>query len=108
MQPSDIALKYNEQIKQLGAHFKKEVVYKYNLNKDHSLHTFRHTAVTFLMSLGYNMYHISKIVGHSDVSTTTEMYSHLEVQHLMPAMNGLSEHISSIIGEDVVKQIVGG
>lgn len=41
-----------------------------------NIHTFRHTAATFLLSQGEPVQEVSRIMGHSDPSVTYKMYAH--------------------------------
>lgn len=44
-------------------------------------HDLRHSAATILLSMGVNMKVIQELLGHSDISITLGLYS-----HLMPSM----------------------
>ena len=41
------------------------------------LHSLRHTHVAYLLSEGIDIYAIAKRLGHSDITTTTRIYSYL-------------------------------
>ena len=40
------------------------------IEKNVTLHTARHTCATLLLSKGVDLYTVSKILGHSEISTT--------------------------------------
>lgn len=40
-------------------------------------HAFRHTAASILISKGVDIVTVSKMLGHANTSTTTNIYSHL-------------------------------
>lgn len=45
--------------------------------KGFHFHSLRHTHVAYLLSENVNIYAIAKRLGHSDVTTTTRVYSYL-------------------------------
>lgn len=53
-----------------------EVIKKYGL-RHIPFHGLRHTSVSLLITNGVNTLVVSKRVGHSNVSTTQEIYAHL-------------------------------
>ena len=42
------------------------------------MYDLRHTYVALMMADGWELYHISKRLGHSNYSTTVNKYGHLE------------------------------
>lgn len=49
----------------------------FHINKDLTLHTFRHTHISKLAELGVPLYLIQARVGHKNATTTTEIYLHV-------------------------------
>lgn len=47
--------------------------------RDIRFHDLRHTCASLLVSLDVNMKAIQKYLGHSNMSTTADIYSHLDV-----------------------------
>jgi len=58
--------------------------------KDATPHTLRHTAGTLMALAGVDFFLISKVLGHSN-QTTTELYAHFAPEHLRRAVNVLGE-----------------
>ena len=58
------------------AHFPK--LLKQNGLRDIRFHDLRHTCASLLVSLNVNMKVIQKYLGHSNMSTTADIYSHLD------------------------------
>ena len=42
------------------------------------LHDLRHGAASLLLNSGADMFLVSRILGHADISTTTKIYGHLD------------------------------
>lgn len=53
-------------------------------------HDLRHSCASILISLGVDLYMISKILGHSNVQTT-QRYAHLQVEQQRTALDKLSQ-----------------
>ncbi|MFT8747157.1 tyrosine-type recombinase/integrase [Liquorilactobacillus nagelii] len=66
-------------------------------------HSLRHTHVAFLLSKGIDLYIISKRLGHSDISTTSRVYSYLIDEYKMKSDNKI-ESVLSTIGAPKVHQ----
>jgi integrase len=56
-----------------------ELLKKYGL-RDIRFHDLRHTCASLLLSMDVNMKVIQKYLGHSNMSTTADIYSHLDVK----------------------------
>lgn len=53
------------------------------------LHDARHTAATLMHAMGHDIHTISKILGHSSISTTAEYYAHVVPATSLRALNDL-------------------
>lgn len=92
-------LKYKEYLKKRQININDLIFYNYNTNRPYSdtslrnlfynyikkagvpkirLYDLRHTYVALMMSEGWELYHISKRIGHTNYSTTVNKYGHLE------------------------------
>ena len=67
-----------------------------NFNQSYTFHSLRHSHVSYLLSKGVDIFYISKRIGHSDVTTTEKVYSHLldstskiETSKALKALNDL-------------------
>ena len=60
----------------VSEHFK--VILERNGLKKIRFHDLRHTCASLLVSLDVNMKVIQKYLGHSNMSTTADIYSHLD------------------------------
>lgn len=56
-----------------------------------SVHTFRHCCATHLLRGGASVRHVQQLLGHSNLSST-EIYTHVELSDLQPAINILRPH----------------
>ncbi|MBZ0184465.1 MAG: site-specific integrase [Melioribacteraceae bacterium] len=68
-------------------HFKKQVR-KAGLRKELRFHSLRHTFATWLVQRGVSIYHVSKLLGHADVSTT-QIYANLVMSDLKSVVERL-------------------
>lgn len=68
-----------------------------NINKpSFHFHSIRHTHVAYLLSKGVDLYIISKRLGHSDISTTSRVYSYLIDEYKNRADTQITGFISSL------------
>lgn len=58
--------------------------------KNFRIHDLRHTFASFCLSQGVDLYTLSKLLGHRNI-TTTARYAHLELEHLKDATNKVAE-----------------
>lgn len=66
-----------------------------------ALHSFIHSAATFLLRMGYDFQLISKMLGHTDFKTALNMYSHFNVDDLQPMAGKFnSEMVKLITGQE--------
>lgn len=64
--------------------------------KEHvNFHDLRHSCASIMLSLGVDLYTISKILGHSNVQTT-QRYAHLQVDAQRSALGKLSDLVTPI------------
>lgn len=66
----------------------KTAVRETKLKEEIHLHTLRHSFASNLIKKGEPIYHVSKLLGHSKISTT-EIYSHLQAEDLRKSVNQL-------------------
>lgn len=59
-------------------------------------HSIRHTHVAYLLSKNIDLYIISKRLGHSDISTTSRVYSYLIDEYKNRTDNQISKFISNL------------
>ncbi len=57
------------------------------LNKDHKPHDVRHTCVSLLTKAGVDERIIKKIVGHAGKGVTEIVYTHLDMQQMLEAID---------------------
>lgn len=57
---------------------------------DVRLHDLRHSFASFALKKGVDLYTVSKLLGHKNITTTTR-YAHLELDHLKKATNIVAE-----------------
>lgn len=68
--------------------FKKHIM-KAGLNPQLKFHSLRHTFASWLVQKGVSIFHVSKLLGHSDIKTS-EIYSHLRTDDLRISVELLS------------------
>ena len=57
-------------------------------------HDLRHSCAALLLSEGRELYDVSEWLGHSDFSTTANIYSHLEYGAKVKSANKIAENLS--------------
>ncbi len=60
------------------------------------LHELRHSAATFLISNGVPLEQVSKLLGHSSIRITSDVYSHLATEHLRGATDAIGVYLQSL------------
>ena len=65
------------------------ILRKVGLQK-HTIHDTRHTFATMLNNADANSTSIIKLIGHSDFSTTENVYTHKDIEELRKAINLLN------------------
>jgi site-specific recombinase XerD len=71
----------------------KKYVRKAGLNDKIHFHSLRHTGATWLVQRDVPIYSVQQILGHSRVDMT-QIYSHLDVEHLRKPLEKLGEVLS--------------
>ena len=71
----------------LSKNFKSYII-KAKINNKLNFHSLRHTNASWLVQSGVSIYVVSKLLGHSNISTT-EIYAHLRREDLRNAVNQL-------------------
>ena len=64
----------------------KDKVRKAKIDERVHFHTLRHSFASMLVQKGVSLYVVKEILGHEDLSTT-QIYSHLQQQNLVDAIN---------------------
>ena len=54
-------------------------------------HDLRHTCTTIMLSKGENLVKVQKWLGHSNISTTANVYSHLDFQSKIDSAEKMRE-----------------
>lgn len=60
------------------------------------LHELRHSAATFLITRGVPLEQVSKLLGHSSIRITSDVYSHLATEHLRGATDAIGSYFQSL------------
>ena len=60
------------------------------------LHELRHSAATFLISNGVTLEHVSKLLGHSSIRITSDVYSHLATEHFRSATDAIGSYLQNL------------
>lgn len=60
-----------------------------------SFHSLRHTFATMCRSAGMKIEDIQDLLGHADISTTKNMYTHIEIEPLRKAMDQFTQYLES-------------
>lgn len=58
-------------------------------------HALRHTFATMCRAAGMEIADIQDLLGHADISTTKNMYTHVEIEPLRKAMDKFTEYLGS-------------
>jgi integrase len=58
-------------------------------------HSLRHTFATMCRAAGTNLEDVQDLLGHADISTTKNMYTHIEIEPLRKAMDKFTQYFSS-------------
>lgn len=69
-----------------------QLLKKHNLRKIR-FHDLRHTCATLMQKDGVDINHIKSYLGHSDISTTANIYSHIDIEVLLRPANKMAEII---------------
>ncbi|KRU36853.1 tyrosine-type recombinase/integrase [Clostridium sporogenes] len=74
----------------------KKITNKLNLNKNVRFHDLRHTNATLLLKQGVDFKIIQSRLGHSDISTTLNIYSHVSIDMQKSATEKLSKLFNEV------------
>ncbi|MFY9447232.1 MAG: tyrosine-type recombinase/integrase [Dethiobacteria bacterium] len=58
-------------------------------------HALRHTFATMCRAAGMEIADIQDLLGHADISTTKNMYTHIEIDTLKKAMDKFTQYLES-------------
>jgi len=75
--------------------------------KDFTFHCLRHTAATWMIQCGIDIYTVSKIMGHKDIKTTMR-YAHHCPESLRHGVRAIDNFIKIRVENEVVKEVVLG
>jgi len=67
------------------------------LDINFKFHFLRHTFASNMLQLGIHPKIVQEILGHSNITTTLDTYSHISSNMQADAMNVFSEHISNVV-----------
>ena len=67
-----------------------KILKKYNMKKIR-FHELRHSSASMLLAMGVTLKDVQTWLGHSDISTTADIYSHLDMGHKFETAEKLSE-----------------
>ena len=84
--PGDRGGRYNPNF--LTGRFRR-IVKKLKLDPKLHVHSQRHTFATFLVTKGVSLYHVQKLLGHSN-PRITQIYSHLSNNDLLPSVEQIA------------------
>lgn len=84
--PGDRGGRYNPNF--LTERFR-EIVQKNNFDRKLHFHSLRHTFATFLVTKSVSLYHVQKLLGHSN-PRITQIYAHLSNNDLLPSVEQIS------------------
>jgi integrase len=79
-------------------HFK-SLLTQAELSPSTRFHDLRHTAVSFMLNEGIQLHEVSRIVGHSGVQVTANVYGHLSPERRREAADALNGVLARAIGQ---------
>lgn len=82
----------------------KKTLKKAGINKDIRFHDLRHTNATLLISQGIDFKTVQNRLGHKDINTTLNIYSHVNKEMQKKATNKLSKILNKKTGKRMAKQ----
>lgn len=62
----------------------------------YSLHSLRHTAATWMLAAGMEIHAVQKVLGHTEASTTTNVYGHVVSGRTRAAVNAISDMLGPV------------
>ena len=68
---------------------------KYNIEFETSAHCLRHTYCTILYEAGIDVLTAKELMGHSDISTTMGIYTHLRQEQEKRSLTKLDEYLNA-------------
>jgi len=73
----------------------KRLLKKANLPGSTRFHDCRHSAATFLLERGADLYEVSRLLGHSSITITADVYGHIS----QGMKRGLADRMDSILAD---------
>ncbi|WP_341959914.1 site-specific integrase [Planococcus maritimus] len=69
---------------------------KWDYDKKITLHSFRHTFASLLIERDVSVINVSELLGHSDMTITTKVYTHITQPRQIEMQNSLSDYAISL------------